>query len=76
VATIIYCLYLDSRDFDSKMMTLILETIQDSPKFHEIKMFYLMEHFDELTVYQLNQLLDIYQRILHAPDPRNSPIVS
>ena len=61
IAMIIYTLYLDiSKDMDEKMMDILMTTIRDSVKFHEMKLFLIHEHFDVLSIYQMNLLVDIY----------------
>jgi hypothetical protein len=77
IAILIYTLYLDIQiDIDEKMMDIVLGTIKESEKFHEIKLFLVHEHFDILTIQQMNQLLDIYQEALHTKDIKIHPIIS
>lgn len=62
---IIYLQHMDvASDFDSKMIDLLLTTINDSPHFHETKLFLLHEHFDQLSIEQLDRVLDIYLEVL------------
>mmetsp|Transcript_12402 Transcript_12402/g.19367 ORF Transcript_12402/g.19367 Transcript_12402/m.19367 type:complete len:205 (+) Transcript_12402:4009-4623(+) len=76
IAILIYSLYLKITDMDSKMMDTLLQSIRESTKSHELKLFYLHEHFDILSVYQMNQLLDIYDEVLHAKNPKNNPLIN
>jgi hypothetical protein len=48
---IIYSLYMQPAvDFDYKMLNILMGTIKDSVYFHEMKLFFLHEHFDVLSV--------------------------
>jgi hypothetical protein len=73
---IIYTLYLDvQKDIDEKMMDIILATIKDSTLYHEMKLFLIHEHFDLLSIEQMNLLVDIYQDILHSKEPKGNPLI-
>lgn len=61
---------------DTAMMDILMATIKDSVKFHEMKLFLIHEHFDTLSIEQMNLLVDIYQDILHSKEPKGNPIVS
>lgn len=51
IAILIYTLYLDpENDMDARMLEIIMASIKESPKFHEIKLFFIHEHFDVLSV--------------------------
>jgi len=76
IAIIIYTLYLKISDMDHRMMDALLSAIRESTKSHEMKLFFLHEHFDIMTVYQLNQLLDIYDEVLHSKDPKANPMIN
>jgi hypothetical protein len=48
---LIYLLYLDpQKDIDEKMMDVFMMTIKESVRYHEIKLFFIHEHFDKLNV--------------------------
>jgi len=77
IATLIYTVFLKpSEDMDKKLMDILMSTIKDSVKFHEIKLFYIHEHFDVMTIAQMNYLIDIYQDILNIKDPKYNPIIN
>lgn len=77
IAILIYTLYLQpAQDMDQKMMDILMSTIKESTKFHEMKLFFLHEHFDVLSISQMNQLIDIYQEILNVKDPRYNPAIN
>ena len=58
---IIYTLYLNvQKDIDQKMMDIILMSIKDSTLYHEMKLFFIHEHFHILSIDQMNMLVDIY----------------
>lgn len=58
------------------MMDIVMMTIKESVYYHEIKLFFIHEHFDVMSVQQLNNLVDIYQNILHTSVIKLHPIVS
>ena len=77
IATIIYFMFLNHTvDIDQKMMDIILQTVKESPRYHEIKLFFIHEHFDILTIQQMNQLLDIYQDTLSRQNAKENPMIS
>ena len=57
-------------------MELIILSLRDSCKFHEMKLFYIHEHFDLLSIEQMNQLVDIYMEILHRKELKLNPMLS
>lgn len=77
IGILIYLLYLKAQeDIDVKIIDILMKSIKESVYFHETKLFILHEHFDVLTISQLNQLVDIYQEILHAKDAKLNPIIN
>lgn len=77
IAITIYIVFLKpTEDMDNKMMEILMNTIKDSVKFHEMKLFFIHEHFDVLSIAQMNYLIDIYQEILNIKDPKMNPIIS
>lgn len=61
IAILIYTLYVNPAvDMDQKMMDILMTTIRESSKFHEMKLFLIHEHFDVLSIGQMNNLVDIY----------------
>mmetsp|Transcript_30397 Transcript_30397/g.46558 ORF Transcript_30397/g.46558 Transcript_30397/m.46558 type:complete len:116 (+) Transcript_30397:2-349(+) len=77
IALLIYSLYLNpTEDIDSNILDILLASIRDSVKFHEMKLFLVHEHFQALDVRQMNHVIDIYQEILNTKDPRMNPMVS
>ena len=50
----IYLRYLSTNDIDKKIMELIIFSIRDSCKLHEMKLFFIHEHFDVLSIFQMN----------------------
>ena len=61
---------------NSKIMELIIFSVRDSCKVHEMKLFWIHEHFDVLSIFQMNQLIDIYMEILHRPNYKMNPMLS
>lgn len=68
--------FLNNSDMDERMMEIFIYTLRDSAKFHEVKMFFIHEHFDVYTIAQLNLLIDTYMSILHAKDLKDNPVLS
>lgn len=58
------------------MMDILMGTIKDSTLFHELKLFMIHEHFDILSIVQMNLLVDIYQDVLNSKEPKGNPLVS
>ena len=74
---LIYTLYLNiTVDMNEKMMDIIMVSIKDTILYHEIKLFYIHEHFDTLSIEQMNFLVDIYQDLVSSKDPKGNPLVS
>ena len=62
---LIYTLYLDKdKCIDSRVMELVIRSIKRSVQHHEAKLFFIHEHFNLLSVEQLNQLIQVYQVLL------------
>ena len=77
IGMLIYTMYMNtSVDMDEKMLDIVMDTIKGSVLYHEIKLFLIHEHFDILSIEQLNNLVDIYQTIVHSKDPKANPIIS
>ena len=77
IGMLIYLMFLQpSVDMDQSMLNIIMTSLKESVYFHEIKLFFIHEHFDELSIEQLNMLIDIYQDILHHKDPKLNPMVN
>jgi len=67
---------MSSQDITSKIMDLIIVSLRDTVKYHEMKLFYLHEHFDLLTIKQMNWLVDVYMEILHRKELKMNPMLS
>jgi hypothetical protein len=57
-------------------MDILMATIKDSTLFHEMKLFFIHEHFDSLSIEQMNLLVDIYQDVLNSKEPKGNPLIS
>ena len=58
------------------MMDILMNTIKESVLFHEAKLFILHEHFDVLSIQQMNVLIDIYQDLCHHKEPKLNPLIN
>ena len=67
---------MNSTDIDSKMIDVLIRSLDVSPAFHEYKLFFIHQHFDQLTITQMNDLMDILQHDLHHRDYTRNPILS
>ena len=72
----IYLRFLTNFDITPKIMEIIILSLRDSCKFHEMKLFLIHEHFDLLSIEQMNQLVDIYMEILHRKELKLNPMLS
>lgn len=76
IAFQIYLRYLTPEDFDQKLMDSIIQSIKNSVRSHEFKIYFVLEYFDNLSVFQMNQLVDILMEILHHKDYKCNPVLS
>ena len=56
----IYLRYLTPVDITPGVCDLFINSVRDSTKFHEVKLFFVHEYFEVLSIAQMNRLLDIY----------------
>jgi hypothetical protein len=68
IAMNLYLRYLENSDMDSKMMDIVIQSMNKSVEFHEIKLFFLHQHFDVLTIIQMNDVVDVYLKGLNQRD--------
>lgn len=68
--------FLNNADLDSRIMEIFILTLKDSLKFHEVKMFFIHEHFDKYTIAQLNMLVDTFMAILNSKEFKENPMLS
>lgn len=51
IGILIYTLYMNPiNDVDEQMIDILIDTMRNSVKFHEIKLFMLHQHFDIMTI--------------------------
>mmetsp|Transcript_11812 Transcript_11812/g.18170 ORF Transcript_11812/g.18170 Transcript_11812/m.18170 type:complete len:221 (+) Transcript_11812:4946-5608(+) len=72
----IYLRHLTNADITIKIMDILISTIKSSQMFHELKLFFIHQHFDVLTIEQLNWLVDVYMEILFRKDIKTNPMLS
>ena len=58
------------------MMDVLINTMRDSVRNHEFKLYFLLEYFDNMSVIQLNNLVDILMEILQHKDYKQNPVLS
>jgi len=71
----IYLGHLTNSDISFKIMDILIGSLKSSLKFHEMKLFFIHQHFDVLTILQLNTLVDIYTEILARKDVKQNPVL-
>ena len=59
IAINLYLKYLDRRRIDKRIMDAFILSLKKSVEFHEIKMFFILQHFDLLNITQMSDLVDI-----------------
>ena len=57
-------------------MDLFISSIKDSTIFLEMKLFYIHEHFDILSILQMNNLIDTFMEVLHRKEHKMNPMLS
>ena len=72
----LYLRYLTAFDISNKIMDFLINSLKDSTRYHEVKLFFIHQHFDILTISQMNNLVDIYQEILNRPNYKFNPMLS
>ena len=50
VAMEIYLRYMTAFDISNKIMDILINSLRETQKFHELKLFYIHQHFDILTI--------------------------
>lgn len=60
IALQIYLRQLTPMDINMRVMDLIIYSLKDTVKFHEMKMFYIHEHFNVLSIAQMDCLVDTF----------------
>lgn len=58
------------------MAEILIDTLKNSCKYHEIKLFLFHQHFDVLSILQMNQVIDYYNWVKGLSNPRLNPFVS
>jgi len=59
IALDIYLKHITVQDVHRPLLTRFIDTLAQSVKFHEIKLFFILEHFDVMDIEQLNDLVDV-----------------
>jgi hypothetical protein len=54
-------------------MDILINGIRDTQLFHEMKLFFIHQYFDVMTVEQLNRLVDILMEITTVQDLKSNP---
>lgn len=73
VAMNIYLRFLDYSDITRPIMDIIMSMLRRSERFHEYKLFFIHQHFDILSVEQLNEVIDCFNEIINRKDMKKNP---
>jgi len=76
VALHIYLDCLSPTDISKQVLGKFIDSIRDSVKFHEIKLFFILEHFDQFNIQQLNYLVDALRRVFFRADMKQNPMLN
>lgn len=57
-------------------MDYFISSIKDSTIFLEMKLFFIHEHFDILSIRQMNDLIDTFMDVLHHKEHKMNPMLS
>ena len=66
---------MDQSDITPQIMDILMDSLVKSVKFHEMKLFFLHQHFDILNIAQLNNLVEIFIDMLHRKELKKHPSV-
>ena len=64
----IYLRFLTPVDITRKIMDIVIASLRETTRFHEMKMFLIHQHFDFLSIKQMNDLVDTFMEILSRPN--------
>lgn len=76
VAIQLYLRFIKPQDMTSKIIDILISRVMDSLPYFEIKLFFILEHFDQLTIFQMNKLVNHFLEVLHRPSVKNNPMLS
>mmetsp|Transcript_20868 Transcript_20868/g.32209 ORF Transcript_20868/g.32209 Transcript_20868/m.32209 type:complete len:167 (+) Transcript_20868:1327-1827(+) len=72
----IYLRFMDSSDITRKIMDIFINSLKRSLEFHEVKLFFIHQHFDLLSILQMNDLVDLFNHQLLSYDYSKNPVLS
>ena len=72
----IYFNNISHSDITLDILKRVLLSMRDSVKFHEQKLFFIHQHFDQLDIFTLHLLLDLLLQQLHRQEFRLIPALS
>jgi hypothetical protein len=72
----IYLKYIRNQDITPKVVDCFINSLKRSVEFHEIKLFFIHQHFDHLTILQMNDLVDTLQASFRGRDYSTNPILN
>mmetsp|Transcript_31434 Transcript_31434/g.48055 ORF Transcript_31434/g.48055 Transcript_31434/m.48055 type:complete len:90 (-) Transcript_31434:2864-3133(-) len=50
IGMLLYLKYLDAKDMDQKVMDIVMTSLRESTNFHELKLFFLHQHFELMSI--------------------------
>lgn len=74
VAFNIYLRHLGKNDIINADMDVLINTLK-TEAYHETKFFFIHQHFELLSVKQMNTLIDVLMEILNVRDIKRNPVI-
>jgi len=66
IALLIYTMYISpGDDIDERILDILIQTLRESVHYHEMKLFFIHEHFHHLSMIQMTHIVDIYMEVLN-----------
>jgi len=76
VALHLYLKCLSVSDISKPVIDRFIDGIRDSCRYLEIKLFFVLEHFDSMNILQLNRLVDALQHVVFRDEVKLNPILN
>ena len=74
---LIYTCYIDPvADIDANIMSIVIQQVREKVIFQEMKLFFIHQHFDLLSIPQYNTLIDHLAETTATNDTKVNPMIS
>ena len=71
-----YLTHIPHSDIDNQMVRRMIDSMKESCRFFEIKLFFIHTHFDLMDIGLLNYLVDTLQLVFFRTDLKSNPALS